>query len=159
MIRDSPQSGPFSKEDPAQLSCDNYHDIRILQELPIYKSGRNTEIQKLHDTLLESIHCCTVLECPRHYAINSSQTMLQNVRLIAGLDADILIKVTSIPASDAACDGGVKASASARLLNPDTRRPVYGYIVWCQIPLDDFEGELSTATHEVLHILVRDRSR
>lgn len=73
----------------------------------------------------------------------------------AGIDADILIKVTSLAKDDAECSGGVRASATSNKWLQQDSRPVYGYIVWCQLDPTDFEGDLNTATHEVLHVLVR----
>lgn len=75
------------------------------------------------------------------------------MRMCSGIDADIVLKVSSKPANSAQCDG-VLAGAFAYLVEDQTLRPVYGLVELCQINPNDFPGDLSTTVHEVLHALV-----
>jgi hypothetical protein len=74
--------------------------------------------------------------------------------LLAGIDADIVLKVSSKPADSEACRG-LLAGAMAFYAEDATLRPVYGLVELCQINPADFLGDLSTTVHEVLHALVR----
>lgn len=71
-----------------------------------------------------------------------------------GIDADVVLKVSSKPANSEQCRG-VLAGAFAYLVEDATLRPVYGLVELCQIIPDDFAGDLSTTVHEVFHALVR----
>lgn len=75
----------------------------------------------------------------------------------AGIDADIVMKVTSLPADSEACEG-LLAGATAFLVEEVTLRPIYGFILLCNIDEEQFDNDLSTTVHEVLHALVRSPS-
>ena len=51
--------------------------------------------------------------------------------------------------------GSTLASAAACEFDPDSNRPVAGNIIFCKINPAQFASDLSTAVHELLHILVR----
>jgi hypothetical protein len=70
------------------------------------------------------------------------------------IDADIVMKVTSSPAGGADC-GDAIAYAFGWLLEETTLRPIYGVVNLCSVSPDDFEKDLFTVVHEVLHALVR----
>jgi hypothetical protein len=70
-----------------------------------------------------------------------------------GIDADIVMKVTSLPVSSEACDG-ILAGATAFLVERVTLRPIYGLILLCAVSEADFDNNLATTVHEVLHALV-----
>jgi hypothetical protein len=72
----------------------------------------------------------------------------------SGIDADVLIKVTSYAATDPYCRG-INAAAASHKYEDGTYRPIYGYIIFCKIKPSDFEGDLATTMHEVMHVLVR----
>eukprot|EP00892_Ulva_mutabilis_P009761 jgi/Ulvmu1/7157/UM034_0064.1 len=73
----------------------------------------------------------------------------------AGYDADMVLKVTSMPASAPECKG-LLAGAAAHFLENTTRRPVYGYVVFCNVNPSDYDNDLATTIHEILHALVLD---
>jgi hypothetical protein len=73
---------------------------------------------------------------------------------LAGVDADILMKVTSKPANDPACEGVLAASAAV-YVEAVSKRPIFGVMFFCNVNSADFENDLTTSIHEVLHALVR----
>lgn len=64
------------------------------------------------------------------------------------------MKVTSLPASSDACDG-LLAGATAFLVEQTTLRPIYGFILLCAVSEAEFDNNLATTVHEVMHALVR----
>lgn len=64
------------------------------------------------------------------------------------------MKVTSLPADSDECDG-LLAGATAFLVEEVSLRPIYGFILLCQVDEQSFDNDLSTTVHEVLHALVR----
>jgi hypothetical protein len=76
----------------------------------------------------------------------------------AGIDADLILKVTSEPADAPICEG-VLAGAVAYLVEEATLRPIFGIVQLCQINEEDFGNDLSTTVHEVLHVLVRPNAQ
>lgn len=71
--------------------------------------------------------------------------------MAAGIDADIVLKVSSKPANSQRCNGAA-ARATAHLREEKTMRPVYGVVELCQF---NFVEDLDTTIHEVLTTLVR----
>lgn len=59
-----------------------------------------------------------------------------------------------MPASAPECDG-LLAGAAAHLLENTSRRPVFGYVVFCNVDPADYDNDLATTIHEILHALVR----
>lgn len=88
-------------------------------------------------------------DCPevQHCVIN-------DVDVDAGIDADIVMKVTSLPAASSQCEG-LLAGATAYLVENTTLRPIYGLILMCKVDESKFGSNLATTVHEVLHALVR----
>lgn len=76
------------------------------------------------------------------------------VRPHAGIDADVLLKVTSQPETAEACDG-VVASAAPLLYEFITARPIFGVIRLCKVDENAFTYDVTTVVHEILHALVR----
>lgn len=64
------------------------------------------------------------------------------------------MKVTSLAADSEQCDG-LLAGATAFLVEQTSLRPIYGYILLCAVSADEFDNNLATTVHEVLHALVR----
>jgi Leishmanolysin len=71
----------------------------------------------------------------------------------AGVDADVIVYVTSQPRDTC---GTTLASAAACAFDPLNNRPVAGNIIFCTINPSEFEQDLATAVHELLHVLVRN---
>jgi hypothetical protein len=71
-----------------------------------------------------------------------------------GIDADLVMKVTSIPASDPTCEG-VLAGAAAVYVESGSLRPIYGVMILCNFDPNNFSNDLTTTVHETLHVLVR----
>lgn len=63
------------------------------------------------------------------------------------------MKVTSLPAASDACEG-LLAGATAFLIEETTLRPIYGFILLCSVSEEEFDNNLATTVHEVLHALV-----
>lgn len=74
-----------------------------------------------------------------------------------GYDADLVIKIKALPLS--ACAGRFTARAGALQIEDGTNRPILGDIEFCELNPEQFQFDLTTATHEMLHILVRPRAR
>lgn len=70
----------------------------------------------------------------------------------AGVAADIIIYVTT---RDPAACGDTLASAAACAFDAVTHRPIAGNIIFCKYSADTFDKDLSTAVHELFHVLVR----
>jgi hypothetical protein len=71
----------------------------------------------------------------------------------AGIDADIVLKVDTLDSNSKECEY-LLASATYDILEGDTNRPIFGFLTLCHVNMNDFEGDLTTTVHEVLHILV-----
>jgi hypothetical protein len=72
----------------------------------------------------------------------------------AGIDADIILKVSALDTASEECDM-VLASATYDIRDYETGRPISGFVTLCRVNMNDFEGDLTTTVHEVLHALVR----
>ena len=72
----------------------------------------------------------------------------------AGIDADILIKVSSFPADTDFCKTSI-AAAMPVVYETLTRRAIFGQIWMCQVfPDNDFSSNLAHVLHELTHIVV-----
>ena len=72
----------------------------------------------------------------------------------AGAEGDLILYVTN---EDPSTCGSRLAAAAACAFDPVTNRPVAGNVILCQISPDNFDSDLTTAVHEMLHVLVSFR--
>jgi hypothetical protein len=77
---------------------------------------------------------------------------------VAGIDADLLVKVASLPNNHPICVGGAIAAALPVLFEEATRRPIFGILLTCNLGQKDFSSDLGVIMHEMLHIIVRSTS-
>eukprot|EP00892_Ulva_mutabilis_P007886 jgi/Ulvmu1/546/UM001_0554.1 len=70
-----------------------------------------------------------------------------------GAEGDVLFYVTN---EDPATCGSRLAAAAACAFHPVTNRPIAGNVILCQISSDNFDSDLATAVHEMLHVLGMD---
>ena len=73
---------------------------------------------------------------------------------IAGYDADLVILVNSDTEGFCTANPFNLARAGALLVATATGRPLLGQVLFCNVVVGDFEYDLATITHELLHILV-----
>lgn len=72
----------------------------------------------------------------------------------AGIDADLLVKVSSMPRDHGVCRDTI-AFAVPSVFEKYTRRPIFDTIWVCHFGQDDFATDLGTMMHELGHIIVR----
>ena len=91
--------------------------------------------------------------CPNQPSTNGGTCTTYDTSQTGVANADMVLYVT---ASQASCSGTTLAYAGYCLLDPTTGRPLAGFVNWCPNMVDvaDFEDELDTGVHEVLHAMV-----
>ena len=90
-------------------------------------------------------HLAQFTVCPNTF--DSCQTYEEG----AGAEGDLILYVTN---EDPATCGSRLAAAAACAFDPVTNRPLAGNVILCQISPDNFDSDLTTAVHEILHVLV-----
>lgn len=76
-----------------------------------------------------------------------------------GIDADLLVKISSMPRDDPRCGDGTIAFALPALFEKFTRRPTFGMLFICHLGGADFATDLGIIMHELGHIIVRTSPR
>eukprot|EP00892_Ulva_mutabilis_P008327 jgi/Ulvmu1/5867/UM025_0129.1 len=69
-----------------------------------------------------------------------------------GLDADIFMEVTSMPADSEACEG-IIAGAIPAIFEDVTYRPIFGIVRLCQVDKEHRDSDIATVVHELFHAL------
>ena len=102
---------------------------------------------KCFDSSIPAAHLDAYTTCPT--AVDQCTTTPAG----AGVDADVIVYVkTDDPATDC---GGTLASAVSCSSEPASNRPVAGQITLCEVNPGELASEAETATHELIHVLVR----
>lgn len=70
----------------------------------------------------------------------------------AGYDVDLLVRFETAAVPEEACD--YFAEGGPDVFDDDTGRPIHGSVAFCLVDTDLFEFELTTAVHEILHVMV-----
>lgn len=81
----------------------------------------------------------------------NSATDCRTVAQGDGAEGDLILYVTN---EDPATCGSRLAAAAACAFDGETNRPLAGNVILCQISRENFDSDLITAVHEILHVLV-----
>lgn len=94
---------------------------------------------------IPSDHLAQYTVCPNN-AFNC-----QTVSEGAGAEGDVIFYVTN---EDPSTCGTTLAAAAACAFDPVTNRPIAGNVILCKISPENFDSDLITAVHEMLHVMV-----
>lgn len=125
---------------------------------PLMPHAQNVQCcVRLHDTKGTgdvAPHACLDTRCPcdsHRGGHHGTQGSPGHGDVCAGYEYDLVVKV-EMPAGG--CPKSSLAFALAVYVEEVTNRPLFGFIEFCDLDPTDFNYDLGTAVHELIHIMV-----